>query len=559
MKKKDHLNFITFIFAAFLAGLALVASMDLAAADVLFHDDFSGLGTDLLNGTTPDVTVGSTAWVADSGYAANGAVSSAGERRAYLALGGLIDDNRGNADAIYTLSARVTVAAGSSAIWEALGFWPVSDPARNFYFSDGVAWMLRRDNAQLRVFRGSSTANVLTESTSSPNNVQGEVDLQVVLDLTTWNGTSSYGTVTYFAKLPAEPTYTEVASGALGSANSSFRAVGFSGGSVNTQLSLLQLSQLSEPLQLSISRGEAGFDFEWNSKDGKVYDMASSTDLSIPRREWPVYDPDGPGGGDPFGDIPSQGLISALSGVPAAGVLRFFGVVEKSAPMPLVTVVENLGVSGQNSSEGLASFASKLASHPDHVVIFYGMNDALNSSKLVAIPTFTNNLTGMVGQAIDAGVQSVFLVGLHPINTKYLAERHPTHPEITRLQEHVADYDAAVEQVASNTVATFIDWRTRFLAESPGTTIEEATTNSVECLMRCEANSGARDGLHPTAAGYEFLGDEVLKAIQGVVTAGDRVTCIGDSVTYGVYMTGAGTSTGDTYPAGLAQGLNPVP
>jgi lysophospholipase L1-like esterase len=237
------------------------------AATILFQDDFSGQVTAPLNGTTPDFTTASTTWVADTEYKANGAATTGQtSRRAYLTLGGLIDDNRGNPDATYTLSATLNVSAGLTGIWEAIGFWNENAPAENFGSSpsNGTAWMLRRDNAQLRVFRGTRTTNGITESTSTPNNLTGKVDLRVVLDLTSWNGTSSFGTVTYFAKLAAAPTYTEIANGALNATNSTFRAVGLGGGGVvAAKIDFFQLAKSPE-----IAPSVASFSYDRSDPDG---------------------------------------------------------------------------------------------------------------------------------------------------------------------------------------------------------------------------------------------------------------------------------------------------
>ena len=71
------------------------------------------------------------------------------------------------------------------------------------------------------------------------------------------------------------------------------------------------------------------YDFEWNSQTGKVYDLVSSTDLSTAPASWQVYDPDGPGGNPPFGDIPSAGVTTTLTAVPSADPRRFFAMREK--------------------------------------------------------------------------------------------------------------------------------------------------------------------------------------------------------------------------------------
>ncbi len=276
--------------------LALALIPGTASADlVLFQDDFSGSNTDPLNDTIPDITTNSTTWVADVEYKADGAAASGqASRRAYLTLGGLIDDNRGNPDALYTLSATLDVAASTSTLWEAIGFWNESAPAENFGSvpSNGTAWMLRRANAQLKVFRGLRSTNGLTESTATPNNVAGKVDLKVILDLTSWNGTSSYGTVTYFAKLSTDPAYTEIVSGALDATNSSFRAVGLGGGTVNAQFDSFELSKWVAP---AITTDLVLFEDDFSGLDSDPLD-GTTPDITQGSTAWvadPEYTADG--------------------------------------------------------------------------------------------------------------------------------------------------------------------------------------------------------------------------------------------------------------------------
>jgi hypothetical protein len=114
------------------------------------------------------------------------------------------------------------------------------------------------------VFRGTRTTNGLTESTSIPNNVTGKVDLRVVLDLTSWNGTSSFGTVTYFGKLATAPAYTEIASGPLNATNSTFRAVGLGGGGVvAAQVEFFQLAKSPD-----IAPSLTSFTYDRSDPDG---------------------------------------------------------------------------------------------------------------------------------------------------------------------------------------------------------------------------------------------------------------------------------------------------
>jgi hypothetical protein len=71
------------------------------------------------------------------------------------------------------------------------------------------------------------------------------------------------------------------------------------------------------------------------------------------------------------------------------------------------------------------------------------------------------------------------------------------------------------------------------------------------------ANTSDDDGVHLTTAGNQFLGVKVAQALSSVVGSSDKIACMGDSVTFGYLMTGAGTATGNTYPAVLSTTLNP--
>jgi lysophospholipase L1-like esterase len=308
---------------------------------------------------------------------------------------------------------------------------------------------------------------------------------------------------------------------------------------------------------LEITRTGANYDFSWPNESGKVYDLLSSTNLSTSPATWAVYDPDGPGGNDPYSNILATAPTNFLSTVPGSGPVRFFVVAERDAVPAFSVTVQNSGVSGNNTNEGLIRLPTVLATNPDHLVLYFGINDALNSAKLVSLSTFSANLTSMVNQAFTANVRKVFLVGIHPVNAAYVASRHPSHPQIARLQDHLAEYNTAVANVATATGAIFIDWRSRFLAESPGTTIENATGNNIDSLLRCMANSSDDDGVHLTTAGNNFLGVRVAQALSSEVVNGDLINCMGDSITFGFGMTGAGTATESTYPGVLKATLNP--
>lgn len=102
----------------------------------------------------------------------------------------------------------------------------------------------------------------------------------------------------------------------------------FSLGSSRPAINALTIgSQAADPgFNLSITPNGSNYDFEWNSKDDKVYDLVSATDLTNAPDTWPVY----MGHADIAGTAPT----TMLGGVPGADPERFFAVVEKDPPPP---------------------------------------------------------------------------------------------------------------------------------------------------------------------------------------------------------------------------------
>lgn len=211
---------------------------------------------------------------------------------------------------------------------------------------------------------------------------------------------------------------------------------------------------------------------------------------------------------------------------------------------PRVTVI-NKGVPGRTSLEAIAALDTYvLALQPQRVILFFGMNDAMNSAKLVPLAEYDTAMRSMVRILADAGVATVVLVTLNPVIELYVRERHTQHPHRQDLQGYLAEYDRAVRAIAAGECLPLVDLR-RIVEENGGTTISES------CLIRCEANGGGRDGVHLTAAAYAKLGMEAFEVLKGCTEFGDQVVCFGDSLTYGGAVKGQGTSTGETYPAVL--------
>jgi hypothetical protein len=101
-----------------------------------------------------------------------------------------------------------------------------------------------------------------------------------------------------------------------------------SANAVSIQAVVLEAVDGGAPLTLEIAQSGGALDFVWNSLPGMQYDLVTSTDLSTPVSTWPVYDEDGPGGDDPYENIPATGTTTMLTGVLKDVPPRFFAVVE---------------------------------------------------------------------------------------------------------------------------------------------------------------------------------------------------------------------------------------
>jgi hypothetical protein len=200
MKSKNSIRH-----ASALAGIALLA-LPAQAVTVLYSDDFSGNGTANLNATTPDTTIGTNTWSANTNIKDNGSATAVASADA--AAGLAFTPTVGK---VYTLS--VTLAAptggGTSSPWFAFGFTDV--------FATGTvpqatytAWMLWRSTADAtEANRGDLNLYRLSTSDAFPGNpaaknVTDTQTLSIVLDTTTtlWSmewfqGATSLGTMDY--------------------------------------------------------------------------------------------------------------------------------------------------------------------------------------------------------------------------------------------------------------------------------------------------------------------------------------------------------------------------
>lgn len=211
-----------------------------------------------------------------------------------------------------------------------------------------------------------------------------------------------------------------------------------------------------------------------------------------------------------------------------------------------MSTIINAGVPGDSTSDILGRIDAIFAHDPDLVVLKAGTNDALNSRKLADPAALVANLA-----AIAAAVRRrcrLLLVTPLPFHAPYLLARHGGEQAYGGISP--ADRQRlAVEAVRALGAATgtpVVDaWR---IFHGVGLIGEDPRS-----LLRNVANCGTADGVHPTAEGYRVLATAVAQAIFAHDLPHARVVCLGDSITNGQYVAGAGTAEGETYPAWLSR------
>jgi len=206
--------------------------------------------------------------------------------------------------------------------------------------------------------------------------------------------------------------------------------------------------------------------------------------------------------------------------------------------------VINKGVGGDNTDDALKRFEDDvLVMKPNHLIIGFGMNDAINSAKLTPLSRYEHNLQTMIDAARRDGIQDIILVTMNPVIESYARKRHPNHPS-RNLYAHLSRYVEVVRCIALRNVLQVADLRR--LVESKGGATEGASS-----LLRNIANSQNEDGVHLTAEGYRLMAELFIPILKGKVKPGDVVVCFGDSITCGGGLRGAGTTEGENYPSYL--------
>ena len=213
--------------------------------------------------------------------------------------------------------------------------------------------------------------------------------------------------------------------------------------------------------------------------------------------------------------------------------------------------VLNKGVAGNNTYDLLKRLEPDVLSvKPDLVILMAGTNDMVNSHKLVSYTDFTSNFQKLI-RALQAQGIRVVVMSPPPVDTGYVFQRHdrqlfPQEPNVK-----IDSLNKIVQQLATAHQLHFIDINQLFKRQGE-------PHRGAHSLIVNASNLGKEDGIHPTREGYQYMAAAIYRHLKqyGLLKKTKTLVCFGDSMTYGAFMQGAGTATGETYPAFLHQMLH---
>jgi lysophospholipase L1-like esterase len=209
--------------------------------------------------------------------------------------------------------------------------------------------------------------------------------------------------------------------------------------------------------------------------------------------------------------------------------------------------VINAGVGG-NSTVNLLNRLEKdvLNEKPDLVILMIGTNDMLNSKKMISYKAYQKNLNKLVRKIKKTG-SNILLMSSPRVDSIYLFERHDKELFKESPNRKLNKTREIVSKIAKKNKLYFLDVYQAF-------TNLNLPKHNQDLFIKNVFNSNARDGVHPTALGYHFLGELVFQYLKknNLLEGNNKIVCFGDSITNG----GSVKNKTEAYPAILANLIN---
>jgi len=211
---------------------------------------------------------------------------------------------------------------------------------------------------------------------------------------------------------------------------------------------------------------------------------------------------------------------SVTQGVPhCAPEDTFVAVLERrlnTRTQPALTVrTINAGVGGENTFEGLARIERDVLAHePALVAVEFGLNDIrYEPEKTVSEAQFAANLREMHGRLSDAGAGVLFMTPTPIVVRDHVYSQNTDYYAPWGGCDGLnAVYAEIIRQVARELQAPLCDIYAAFAKEAVKSEFRGETFDYRDLSILSRYIS-SQDGVHPTAAGQEFIAGELYVAI----------------------------------------------
>jgi len=203
-----------------------------------------------------------------------------------------------------------------------------------------------------------------------------------------------------------------------------------------------------------------------------------------------------------------------------------------SAQTKSLVHVLNAGIPGQNSGEGLERFQRDVDNvHPEVVLIYFGMNDAINEPKMLSVDLYLKNMTGMIDMARAANILPIISTIQH-VDVPRVLQRHAASAYgQDGPNGRIDQFNAGLRRLGIQRSVILADFNSAF-DKAGGPTIDRST-----------------DGVHLTAEGYALLARTFFDVLPKNLKNLSTIVAMGDSLTFGVPLRREGQDSTETYPA----------
>ncbi|QDV49458.1 SGNH/GDSL hydrolase family protein [Gimesia fumaroli] len=201
--------------------------------------------------------------------------------------------------------------------------------------------------------------------------------------------------------------------------------------------------------------------------------------------------------------------------------------------------VINAGVGGNRSSQLLKRLdRDVLAKDPSVVVLMVGTNDRLNSGGFIDIKDYQKNVNTLIDK-IDGSGAKVLLMTPPPCIPELLFSRHDSKKYADQSpNERMQEVRSVLLDISKKRKIPLVDFHDYLIEHN-------IADNNKTSVLRNPANSGIKDGVHLTPAGYQLLSKLVTEKLASEKLDTTKIICFGDSLTKG--------SAKANYPAYLGE------